>query len=429
MAGETPYDWLVDIASAHPDRVCLVGPDKVYGYADVQTLVSERAAALSEGIERDQIVPVPVANDAESIVELLATQVAGGVPLPFVGKFPEVPLKQAEGVAICVLTSGSDGTPKIVPHTYEGIESSVGASKDRLGNTGEDRWLLCLPLNHVGGLSIVWRSLEAGGVIVVAPFDATGETIETLKPTIASMVPTMVHRLLETNPSAIASVETVLVGGAALMHGMWSRASDLGVRLVPTYGMTEAGSQIATLAATDERRESGLVGRPLAGFTVTIVDSFGVEVATGSTGRIAVDGPAMFAGYLGQRPAPKPFITGDLGRITVEGDLYVEGRHDDIVVTGGENVSPGHVADIVGRIDGVRDVCVVSLDDSEWGSIIAAMVVADRPIDSRHAMVEMSLDARERPKRWITTDEIPKLQNGKHDVAAVRAAFEEESWT
>jgi O-succinylbenzoic acid--CoA ligase len=427
MAGETPYDWLVDLAHTDPDRVCLVGLDGALSYADVLLSVRERASVLSAGIGPHQIVPVQVSIDAESIVELLATQVAGGVPLPFVGRPPEVPLTRAEGAAICVATSGSGGTPKIVPLTYGSIESSVRASRERLGNAADDRWLVCLPLNHVGGLSIVWRSLESGGVIVVAPFDATGETIETLEPTIASMVPTMVHRLLENNPPAIASIRTVLVGGAALTPSIWSRATASGVRLVPTYGMTEAGSQIATLAPHDERREPGLVGRPLDGFIVTIVDSVGAEVARGSTGRIAVDGPAMFSGYLGRRPVPRPFVTGDLGRITAEGDLYVEGRIDDVVVTGGENVSTDHVSDIIGRIDGVHDVCVVSLEDSEWGSIVAAMVVADQSIDSHDTMVEMLLDRQERPKRWIVTDEIPKLHNGKHDVRAVRAAFKEES--
>ncbi len=428
MAPETPYDWLEDVALSDPDRMCLVFLDGSLTYCDVAERVRERASVLSSHIESDQIIPIRVALDAKSIIELLATQFAGGVPLPFVGNSPEVPLTHARGAAICVATSGSGGTPKIVPLSYENVASSVRASRERLGNDRRDRWLLCLPLNHVGGLSIVWRSLEAGGVIAVASFDSVGDAIEVLQPTIASMVPTMVHRLLENNPSAIASIGTVLVGGAALAQGAWSRASASGVHLLPTYGMTEAGSQIATLSIKDDRQESGLVGRALTGFTVSIVDAVGAEVPTGSTGRIAVDGPAVFTGYLGHRPVPKPFITGDLGRITAEGDLYVEGRYDDIVVTGGENVSTGHITEVIGRIEGVRDVCVVSLEDSEWGSIVVAMVVADRPIDSHDTMVESSLDRRARPKRWIMADGIPKLDNGKHDLAAVRAAFEEESW-
>ncbi len=428
MAAETPHDWLVDVAHGDPDRVCLVGPDGSLTYNDVLERVRERASELSNRIGSDQIIPVRVAIDTESIVELLATQFAGGVPLAFVGESPEVPLTHARGAAICVATSGSGGTPKIVPLTYENLESSVRASKERIGNGRRDRWLLCLPLSHVGGLSIVWRSLEAGGVIAVAPFDSTGEAIEVLQPTIASMVPTMVHRLLKNNPSAIASIGTVLVGGAALAQGIWSRASASGVRLLPTYGMTEAGSQIATLSSEDERQEAGLVGRALTGFTVTIIDALGAAVPTGSTGRIAVDGPAVFTGYLGHRPAPKPFITGDLGRITADGDLYIEGRYDDIVVTGGENVSTGHVTEVISRIEGVRDVCVVSLEDPEWGSIVVAMVVADRLIDSHDTMVESSLDRPARPKRWIMADGIPKLDNGKHDLTAVRAAFEEGSW-
>ena len=174
MATDTPRDWLVDVAQTDPDRVCLVGEHGSLSYADMLALVSERASALSDRVETHQIVPIPVAIDAESIVELLATQMAGGVPLPYLGRPPDVLATRAEGAAICVATSGSSGTPKIVPLTYESIGLSVRASKERLGNDADDRWLLCLPLNHVGGLSIVWRSLEAGGAMVVAPFDATG---------------------------------------------------------------------------------------------------------------------------------------------------------------------------------------------------------------------------------------------------------------
>lgn len=424
MAIETPNEWLGYVARTDPGRVCLVSDEEVLTYGEVLEFVEARAGEITASINEHEIVLVKVEIDVRSIIELLAIQVAGGVPLPYIGEPPELPVATAEGAAVCVETSGTGGLRKIVPLSYANIAASVTASRQRLGNGADDRWLLSLPLNHVGGLSILWRSLEAGGAVIVSPFDSSGGPIERHRPTYASMVPTMVHRLLQRNPDALASIGAVLVGGASLSSRLWSEADGAGVHLVPTYGMTETGSQIATLPARDERRELGLVGRPLDGFSVTIVDPAGADVAALTTGRIAVEGPAVFHSYLGEAERSKPFVTSDLGRLSITGDLYIEGRRDDVVVSGGENVSTVHVADALAGIDGVSDVCVVSIDDSEWGSIVVAMVVADRRIDSSTTMVATLLDRQVRPKRWIMTDEIPKLHNGKHDVEAVRAAFD-----
>lgn len=423
MAPETPYGWLADVARADPDRVCVVTDDVSLTYRNALHLVDDRILQLADVVEPGEIVPVQVANDAGSMVELLAIQEVGGVPLPRVGDEPSPPVTHVRDAAICVATSGSGSVPKIVPISHGNIGASVHASRERLGNTPHDRWLAALPLNHIGGLSILWRSLEAGGSIALAPFDPTGKRIEAMAPTFASMVPTMVYRLLKENPAALASIGTVLVGGAALDVSIWDRAAAAGVHLAPTYGMTETTSQVATLSLDDRTRYDGFAGRPLDGFTVTIVDAHGNDVEAGISGNILVDGPAVFAGYLGQDPIDRPFATGDVGRLSADGALFVEGRQDDMIVTGGENVSLGHVASVIAQMRGVRDVCVVSLPDDEWGAVVATMVVADHPIDVSNTTFESSLARHEHPKQWLLVDEIPTLPTGKHDVTAVRAAL------
>jgi len=422
MAPETPYGWLADVARVDPDRVCVVTDDRSFTYRSVLELIDERVIHLASLVERDEIVPVQVANDIASMVELLAVQAVGGVPFPHVAGELSAPLTHVGDTAICVATSGSGSAPKIVPISYGNIVASAIASRERLGNTRHDRWLACLPLNHIGGLSILWRSLEVGGSIGLAPFDPTGQRIDAMEPTFASMVPTMVYRLLEENPDAIASIGTVLVGGAALDLSIWERAGAAGVHLVPTYGMTETTSQVATVSPGGPTRDRGMVGRPLTGFTVTIVDAHGNEVDAGVSGTILVDGTAVFTGYLGQDPIDRPFATGDVGQLSADGDLFVEGRQDDMIVTGGENVSLGHVGSVIAQMQGVRDVCVVSLPDDEWGSVVAAMVVADHAIDVSYTTFT-ALARHERPKHWIVVDEIPTLPTGKHDTVAVRTAL------
>jgi O-succinylbenzoic acid--CoA ligase len=335
----------------------------------------------------------------------------------------------APGVAVCIETSGSSGERKIVPLTYGNVRASVHASRNRLGNDSRDRWLVCLPLNHVGGLTIVWRTFEAGGTALVVPFDASGATIERLGPTIASMVPTMVQRLLDNNPDALASIALVLVGGAALGRSVRDRCIRAGIHLVPTYGLTEAGSQVATAVQDESGVSIGRVGKPLDGMEVAIVGPDHEPVETDRSGLISIDGPAVFNGYLGEESRRGWFTTSDIGRLDAEGNLHVEGRADDVIVSGGENVSLGRVARTIGGIDGIDDVCVVGVDGGEWGTVGGAMVVSRRALELFDTMVDEALEAHERPKRWLVRDTIPRLANGKHDIAAVREAFEEETWT
>jgi len=429
MTADTPYQWLSRVATSDPERSCLVDDANVLAYGDVLARVDARAHAIRAGIEPWEIVPVEVAIDVDSVIEILATQEAGGVPFPNTRRAPSLPVTTADDVAVCVETSGSSGSPKIVPLTFTNIAASLRSSRKRLGTGPDDRWLVCLPLSHVGGLSIIWRTLEAGGTAIVAPFDPSGAVIERLEPTIASMVPTMVHRLVDNNSAAIASIGLVLVGGAALDPFLWERCLQVGVHLVPTYGLTEAGSQVATAAPGDPDMSSGWVGTPLDDMEVLIVGLDHEPVGPGQTGLISVEGPAVFDGYLGEEYRGRRFITSDLGRLDDERNLFIEGRIDDVIVSGGENVSLGRVAEIINGLDGIDDVCAVGFADAEWGTVGGAMVVSDRDLESVIAMARSELKAHERPKRWLRRGIIPKLANGKHDLAAVRAAFEEEQWT
>ena len=399
----------------------------MFTYGDVLDRVDARAQTVSTATEPWEILPVEVAIDTDSIIEILAVQHAGRVPLPHTGQPPPVPVAAAPGIGVCIETSGSSGTSRIVSLTYGNIAASVIASRARLDNGPDDCWLACLPLSHIGGLSVIFRTLEAGGSAIIVPFDPSGTTIETFNPTIASMVPTMVHRLADDNMGALASIGLVLVGGAALGKALSGRCFEAGVKLAPTYGLTEAGSQVATALPGLSGADTASVGRPLETMDVAIIDSAQMSVPTGSIGAIAIDGPAVFGGYLGEQQRQGRFVTSDRGWLEPDGVLHIEGRADDVIVSGGENVSLGHVSDLIEGIDGVDDVCIVAIEDEEWGMIMGAMVVANLPLGSFDTMVKRGLEPHERPKRWLKRSVIPMLANGKHDRLAVRKELEEES--
>ena len=282
-----------------------------------------------------------------------------------------------------------------------------------------DRWLLALPLNHVGGMSVLWRSFEAGGTAVVAPFGPTVvDTISRFEPTVASWVPTMVHRLLASDPDALARIGLNLVGGASLGASLRSRIAEAGIEVTPTYGMTEAASQVATHRPGAEDALDGTAGEPLDGVSVTIVDP-----DDEGFGRIAVGGPQVFGGYLGREPRTGPFVSNDVGQLTDHGKVRVMGRIDDIVVTGGENVSLGSVSEALYATDLVSDAAVVAVDDAEWGVAVCALVASNAAPEAITERVQSMHPPHMVPKRVVVTDAIPLLPNGKHDMDAVRAAL------
>ena len=327
---------------------------------------------------------------------------------------------------LCILfTSGTTGDPKPVPLTAGNVYSSAVASAFRLGVEPDDRWLVSLSLHHMGGLAPVYRSVLYGTTLVLREeFDAggTADDIDAYDVTGVSLVPTMLRRMLDRRGTLSDSLRAVLLGGAPAPAELLERCRDYSIPVYPTYGMTEAASQITTATPRDTRDRIGTVGRPLFGTDVTVVGDDGEPVERGETGEIVVDGPTITPGYLagaesastaegggdgtdaedapaadevdlnGIDPAdldrsdfgPYGLHTGDVGEFDESGYLHVLNRVDDRIISGGENVEPGEVAGVLREYDEVEDVAVVGLDDAVWGERVAALVaVGDRlPSDS-----------------------------------------------
>jgi O-succinylbenzoic acid--CoA ligase len=362
-----------------------------------------------------------------SVVELLAVALTGAVPLPYTNEQPAFDPELRSSDAILVQTSGSTGEPSIVRISPSNIAASVTASRERLGNVDADRWLACLPLNHVGGLAVVWRTLEAGGSLVLAPFDADlPELIGRSSPTIASLVPTMLHRLLDQDPSLLTDMRLVLVGGAAMPQSLVRDAVRKGVSVAPSYGMTEATSQIATSQVVSNLDSDWwpLRGIPLGGFTVSVESENGEQLGADVVGRILVDGPAVSIGYLGQPDRTTPFRTNDLGSIDTYGRLSVVGRSDDVIVSGGENVSLPSVASTIRGFDGVIDAVAIGMDAPEWGAVVGVMVEGDVDVEVLADAAAVSLAPHERPRRWVVVESLPALETGKPDLMSIRRSIE-----
>jgi O-succinylbenzoic acid--CoA ligase len=292
------------------------------------------------------------------------------------------------GDALVVATSGSTGTPKGVVHTHDSVAASAGATNAGLGtDPATDRFVCCMPVNHVAGLSVVTRALLSGTPLEVHPsFDATEveRAARERGATITTMVPTA---LLRIDPSLY---RRIVVGGAA-------PPDDLPPNVLVSYGMTETGSAIT------------YDGVPLPGGEVRVVD-----------GEIHVRGPMLFRAYRDGRD-PKDtdgwFATGDQGEL-VDGVLRVLGRGDDLIITGGENVWPTTVEWALHAHPAVAEVAVVGRPDPAWGQKLTALVVptdpADPPtLDELRAWAKERLPGYAAPRALELVESLPRTLLGK----------------
>lgn len=341
----------------------------------------------------------------------------------------------ASATVLVLFTSGTTGEPQGVRLTQGNLAASAHTSALRLGVTPEDCWLGCLPVYHMGGFAPVVRAVIYGSPLVLQRgFDAadTLANIEDRRVTHVSLVPTQLRRLLETaeDTTPFESLRAILLGGAPADESLLERALSRDIPVHPTYGLTETASQVATALPAEVRDHPGTVGYPLYGTDVTLVAD-GEAVGPGERGEIVVDGPTVTPGYLSASATREAFgedgfHTGDLGYRDADGRLWVLGRLDEMILTGGELVAPATVAEALESHDGVRTAAVIGLPDDEWGERVAALVVGDDGADDSLSPTHLreycrtNLAPYEVPKTITLAESLPRTASGTVDRAAVR---------
>lgn len=328
---------------------------------------------------------------------------------------------------VIIFTSGTTGTPRGAVLTYGAFFASAMASAYRIGVLPHDRWLCALPHYHVGGLSILLRSCLYGTAVDLwQRFDAPAimEQLRRAPVTLISLAPTMLYRLLEQSGVAPPHLRLVLLGGAAAPPDLLERALEAGWPVAATYGLTEAASQVATALPEEVRRKPGSVGRPLLFTRVRVVDDQGRDQHPNVYGNIVVQGPTLMRGYLGAMPlaAEAWFSTGDIGYLDADGDLWVVQRRNDLIISGGENIYPAEVEQVLRQHPAVADVAVVGVPSAEWGQQVGAAIVLRDPTASVADILAFSrtrLAGYKQPRLVRIVEELPRTVSGKVLRAAV----------
>jgi O-succinylbenzoic acid--CoA ligase len=431
--------WLAKTAEAVPDQFALGAGGEVLTYAELDRLADSAARRLAGlGVARSDRVALLLEPSADYVVLLHALVKLGAVSAPLDPRMTEAELDAAlEGISpklvvrdprevaaerekadaeiddqldtdavLCVMhTSGSEGRPKPIELTYGNHLWNAIGSGVRIGIAPSDRWLCCLPLHHIGGFAIVMRSALYRTGLVLERFSPPRitEVIGSEPVTLVSLVPTMLDRLLD-GGAELANLRCLLLGGGPCPQSTIDRALEAGAPLSPTYGLTEAASQVATMPPGEAGVKPGAAGPPI----------LTTEVNIDGDGKILVRGPSIAPGAL---DADGWLHTNDLGRLDDEGYLYVLGRADQVIVTGGENVSPEEVERVLMEHPAVADAAVSGVEHPEWQQAVVATVVLDS--NAKATADELRDFCRERlaafkvPKEVEFAAELPRNAQGK----------------
>ncbi len=405
---------------AHPEAPFVIDGPTVLTHAEVDRLAEAAAARLrAMGVAPGVRVALFLSNDWRFIVLLLGLLRNGSVAAPLSTRFPasalppllrqidatmlitnkdvsgdlslsvqapEALIEEAEpeGAALdlarpatLVFTSGSTGEPKAALHSLANHFFSAQGSAQNLPLAPDDRWLLNLPLYHVGGLAIVFRCLFAGATVVVAGRSVgLGEEIARHRITHVSLVATQLQRLLEEGSEPPSHLRAVLLGGSALPAPLVREAHARGWPIHTSYGLTEMASQVATTPPGASVSQLLTSGRVLPYRQLRLAPD----------GELLVKGETLFLGYAARDTLHRPFdeagwfATGDLGRLDADGFLHVVGRKDEMFISGGENIHPQEIERALAQVAGVSRSVVVPVPDDEFGARPVAFVEGEESV-------------------------------------------------
>lgn len=320
-------------------------------------------------------------------------------------------------------TSGTTGFPKGVRQTVQNHSSSAISSALNLGLKEDDIWLCTVPIFHISGFSILMRSLLYGMTVrLYEKFDEAmcAQEIAQGSVTKISVVAVMLERILaymeEHELTAHPNFTTMLLGGGPVPVDYLERAAKLHIPVAQTYGMTETSSQTATLSNEDAMRKIGSAGKPL------FFNQIKIDGATEprEEGEICIRGPHVTPGYIGrfaERPSTEDgwLKTGDIGYLDEEGYLYVIDRRSDLIISGGENIYPAQIENILAAHPAVKEAGVCGIEDKTWGQVPIAFVVVKQQITEAEllAFCKERLASYKLPKQIYFVHQLPRTGSNK----------------
>lgn len=459
----------------------ILTPQKTFTYHSVMHSCSHSAERLRKfGVEKNSLVPILMHNSPDFIIAVISLWTLEAIPVPintklslqeineqitflkcksvlvdnnFKDKSDIIGLQQIhfetvqqqhdktevgfnfdkKRTAVVLFTSGSSGKPKAVELSFKSLINSAKIQNTYLQQTENDRWLASLPFYHIGGFSIIFRALMFGTEIILPidlKFHSIIQSIIRHNPTLVSLVSFQMNELVKNKIQPNDALRCVLLGGGFIDSNLMREALSNGWNVFKVYGSTETSSFVTVLSSEDFKLKPESAGQPIPPNEVMIVDENGKELQANTEGEIVVKSPAVMSGYLNDEDTTKLklknslYFTGDFGYKDEDGFLYIVNRRSDLIVTGGENVNPLEVENLILSFPKVKEVCVFGIDDTKWGQRMAAAVV-QKPnhkfeSDELRNFLRDKTAAFKIPKEIFFVDDLPKTELGKIKRETVR---------
>jgi O-succinylbenzoic acid--CoA ligase len=411
--------WLSGAAGRHADRVAVEAPDESVTYRELLLRAVRAAGALHvRGVTHGDPVGLALEPGLAFVEALHGCLLLGAPAVPVDPRLAEPerqailreteetvtrPLRGETGVfqlpepperdatALIIYTSGTTGRPKPVEITYGNIRANARGLAQAMALGGDERWLCPLPLSHVGGLMVVLRSALMATTAVLGPVERLTEPGITT----ASLVPTQLQRLLDAGARPGPDLRRILLGGGPMPRSLLARARAAGFPVCPSYGLTQACSTVTVAEPGDLET----AGRAIPGVGVAVTDEGEIIVSGGTVNTLG------------------SLRTGDLGRLDEQGRLVVTGRKGDVIITGGENVSPAEVEAALAEHPDVVEAAVFARPHPLWGEAITALVVPRDGAELQQAALRAHCLERlagfKVPKAFELVSELPRTSSGK----------------
>ncbi|TEB05314.1 2-succinylbenzoate--CoA ligase [Pelotomaculum schinkii] len=314
-----------------------------------------------------------------------------------------------EQIAVIMNTSATTGKFKSVPLRWKQFYAHVEASQKSVGINEEDNWLMVLPMYHISGLTILLRSLYNGTAVTIVDKFNEEQVLKLIGDAainMLSIVPTMLNRIIDRIERH--NLRVVLVGGEFIPEPLVEKCLRKNIPIYKTYGMTETTSQSVTFCVFNYPEKIDSVGVPLEEVRISIKNP-----DEDGAGEVLIKSPMLMDGYLGMETISGFFNTEDIGYLDEDGFLYILDRRENIIISGGENIYPQEIENILYAHSEIFECAVIGMEDKKWGQVPVLFVVSSLNEDAIYKYLVKKIAKYKLPQKIVYLDELPKNPSGK----------------
>ncbi|MEE9432117.1 MAG: class I adenylate-forming enzyme family protein [Melioribacteraceae bacterium] len=472
--------WLLEQAKKHPIKIALQDDEFILTYSQLLKYTINAARHFKTiGIKSNDHISITSNNSIEFVITINALWLLGAVPVPLNLKLNPIEIEKLvlhskskillninnavdtskilfqnissitlddftnhqasfqeevfniNNIALMMYSSGSTGTPKCVQLAFNNLFESAKSLQNLISEATNDVWLASLPFYHIGGFSIITRSLLWGCTIAFTKSFCIEEMINSFtkyKPTYFSIVPTMLKKMLDQNVKPWKELKNIFIGGGPLNRNDIMKAVDLGFPLIGVYGSTETTSMVTAVMGKELFVQSGCAGRPLPGNTIEIVDNERItleKMKIGEIGEIVISSKCVASSYFNysvtsdSKILNQKFYSNDLGYFDENDNLFLVGRKDDMIISGGENFNLNEIESYTKSLSNISDCITIKTKDEKWGESYVLFITLNEKSKKVEERILDSLKNKfpnfKQPKSINFVDDLLRNELGKID--------------